>query len=75
VVVVVGVGCFGLNLAHRCRAAEARLLHVLKGLTRTPQVEEEVGVGLVQHPDVIFLAVFVCMRSPHGHLVPHGHRT
>ena len=28
------------------------MLHVLEGLTRTPQVEEEAGDDLVQHPDV-----------------------
>jgi len=52
-VVVVGVGCLGLNLAQRLRAAEAHLLHVLKGLTRTPQVEEEAGDDLAQHPNVL----------------------
>jgi len=29
------------------------LLYVLKGLTRTPQVEEKVGDDLVQHPNVL----------------------
>jgi len=57
--VVVGVGCLGLSLAQRCLAAEARLLHVLKGLARTLQVEEEVENDLVQHPDVFLGEVAV----------------
>ena len=62
VVVVVGVGYLGRNLAQRCRAAEANLLHVLKGPTRTPQVEEEVGDDLVQHPGVLLGEVAVAER-------------
>jgi len=37
------------------------LLHVLKGLTRTPQVED-VGGNLVQHPNVLLGEVAVAER-------------
>ena len=53
VLVVIGVGCLGLGLAQRLCAAEAHLLHVLKGLARPLQFEVEVGYDLVQHPDVL----------------------
>jgi len=75
-VVVVGVGCLGLNLVQRSRAAEAHLLHVLKGLTRTPQVEEEVGDDLVQHPDVLLGEVAAVgrlgVRGEHALAGPRG---
>jgi len=38
------------------------LLHVLKGLTRTPQVEEEVGNDLAQHPNALLDEVVVAER-------------
>jgi len=38
------------------------LLHVLKGPARTPQVEEEVGDDLVQHPNVLLGEVEVAER-------------
>jgi len=38
------------------------LLHVLKGLARNLQVEEEVGDDLVQHPDVLLGEVAVAER-------------
>ena len=40
VVVVVGVGCLGLSLAQRCRAAEAHLFHVLKGHRQTSPLKK-----------------------------------
>ena len=70
-------GCRAKRLyVQRGRAAEARLLHVLTGLTRTPQVEEEVGDDLAQHPDVhlgeVAVAEHLGVRGEHALARPRG---
>ena len=43
------------------------MLHVLKGLTRTPQVEENVGDDLAQHPNVLLREIFIFLWRPRNH--------
>ena len=52
------------------------MLHVPKGLIRTPQVEEEVGDNLVQHPNVFLGEIAVAerlgVRGEHALAGPRG---